>query len=350
MAQLSSQRLTQLLLSALAGAREEPSPNAPKPIILNVPNLGRIRFYLWTTTPDASRTGRPQGEHKSQIIIPGTARGTAQHLDLGDIPTFILGYSPFYGVFIAWEAARHQDSGYSKNLQVKADLLEEANLTGWAIAEPRRTDNGEEVRASIHPSHLARFLRLSIEADAQGRVGSDRTAFLMAGAPDLDNLDLRTRAEAGEHVPLADVERARVAATGTRLKREQGFSKLILNSYGHKCAVCEVQLSILEGAHIIPVHDSKGRDEVWNGLALCRNHHRLYDRRILLIDPDAVVRANEETLQVLRELGRLGGYEPTIGVHRDRRIKTLPDFYNSDRTLKRQMHDALTHTFSQAPA
>lgn len=350
MAQLSSERLTKLLLSALPGAVAEPGANAPKPVVLNIPDLGRVRFYVWTTTPDASQSGRPVGEHKSQIIIPGTARGSAQHLELGDIPTFILGYSPFYGVFVAWQADRHQDSGYSKNLQVKADLLEEATASGWAIDAPRRTDNGPEVRAAIHPSHLARFLKLSIEADALGRRGDDRMSFLLAGAPDLDKFDLRARSEAGEKVPLEDVQRKRIEATGTRLAREPGFSKKVLTSFGHKCAVCEVQLSILEGAHIIPVHDPKGSDEVWNGLALCRNHHRLYDNRIMLIDPDAVVRANDETLRVLQELGRLGGYDPVIGAHRDKRLKCLPDYYAKDKGLKSKLHEALTHTFSQAPA
>jgi putative restriction endonuclease len=350
MAQLSSERLTMLLLSALSGARQERSPNPPKPTILDIPDLGRIRFYLWTTTPDQSSSGRPLGEHKSQIIIPGTPRGSRQHLDLGDIPTFILGYSPFYGVFIAWQADRHQDSAYSKNLQVQADLLEEASTTGWAIDEPRRTDSGPEVRAAIHPSHLVRFLHLSIEADALGWSGHERTAFLLAGAPDLDTLDLRAKTEAGDVVPLSEIQRARVEAKGTRLDRDTRFSKRVLEGYGHKCAICEVQLSVLEGAHIIPVHDPKGSDDVWNGLALCRNHHRLYDRRILLIDSDAIVRANDETLEVLRELGRLGGYESTIGVHRDKRLRTVPDFYTSDRTLKLRMHDALTYTFNQTPA
>lgn len=350
MAQLSSDRLTKLLISALPGARAEPSPNAPKPVILDVPNLGRIRFYVWTTTPDASRSGRPLGEHKSQIIIPGTNRGSKQHLELDELPTFLLGYSPFYGVFVAWEAKRHQDSGYSKNLQVKADLLEQASISGWAIDAPRRTDAGQEVRAAIYPSHLKRFLSLSIEADALGREGEERTSFLLAGAPDLDALDLRARSERGEKLPLADVERARKLATGTRLVREAGFSKRVLDSYGHKCAVCEIQLTVLEGAHIIPVHDPKGSDEVWNGLALCCNHHRLYDRRIMLIDRDAFVRANEETLEVLRELRRLGGYDLAIGIHRDRRLKSLPDFYNSDAGLKRRMRNALGHVYDLAPA
>ena len=119
-------------------------------------------------------------------------------------------------MFVAWQAKRHQDSGYSKNLQVRADLLEEASRSGWAIDEPRQTNAGQEVRAAIYPSHLARFLRLSIEADALDRNGEERTSFLLAGAPDLDDLDLRARSERGEKIPIADIERARVAATGTR--------------------------------------------------------------------------------------------------------------------------------------
>ena len=280
----------------------------------------------------------------------GVSKSLLSHFEAGSRQPTMEQIGRLYGVFIAWQAKRHQDSGYSKHLQVKADLLEEASRSGWAIDAPRPTKAGQEVRAAIYPSHLARFLRLSIEADALGRDGEERTSFLLAGAPDLDALDLRARSEAGEKLPLADVERARVAATGTRLVREAGFSKQVLDSYGHKCAVCEVQLSILEGAHIIPVHDPKGTDEVWNGLALCRNHHRLYDRRILLIDQNAVVRANDETIQVLRELGRLGGYEPTIGTHRDKRLKSMPNFYGTDAGLKRRMRDALSHTFNQTPA
>ena len=147
MAKLSSERLLQLLEAALPGALAEPSPDPPKPVVLKVPDVGRVRIYLWTTTPDQSARGRPAGEHKSQIIIGGTPKGSPQHLELGDIPTFLMGYSPFYGVFVVWQAERHQDAGYSANLQVRVELLEDANQSGWAIDKPRRTSLGQEVRA-----------------------------------------------------------------------------------------------------------------------------------------------------------------------------------------------------------
>ena len=76
-------------MAALPGAILEPSTVAPKPALLRVPDIGRIRVYLWTTTPDQSTSGRPEGEHKSQMIIPGTQRGSVQHLDLDNTPTFM---------------------------------------------------------------------------------------------------------------------------------------------------------------------------------------------------------------------------------------------------------------------
>jgi putative restriction endonuclease len=190
-------------------------------------------------------------------------------------------------------------------------------------------------------------LKLSIEADVRNLVGIERQAFLMAGAPDLDALDLKAKIDAGEHIELQDVERARVEATGTRLKRAVGFSRLVLGQYGHRCAVCCIQLTIIEAAHIIPVHHPKGSDEMWNGLALCRNHHTLFDRRILLVDSAAIVRADEETLAVLSETGRLDGYKENIGVYRDKVLQCLPLFFKKDATLTKHMVQALKFTCDQ---
>lgn len=347
MATLSSDRLLHLLLAALPGSTPVPSEHSPKPVLLDVPDLGRVRIYLWTTTPDASARGRPEGEHKSQVIISGTTRGSRQRMQMDATPTFAMGYSPLFGVFIVWEAERHQDVAYSKNLQVKVGLLDEASRDGWAIDAPRRTDSGPEVRAAIHPIHLFRFLKLSIEADARNLVGTDRQTFLMASAPELDPLDLKAKLDAGEDIELQDVERARIQANSTRLKRSLGFATKVLGEFGHQCAVCQTQLTIVEAAHIIPVHDPKGSDEVWNGLALCRNHHSLFDRRILLVDPSAIVRVDEETLLVLKQTRRSGGYEETIGAYRDKLLQCLPRFYKRDATLTKRMVQALKFTYQQ---
>ena len=315
---------------------------------MDIPNLGRVRFYVWTTTPDQSVSGRPPGEHKSQIIIPGTRRGERQTFQIGNIPTFILGYSPLFSVFTIWQTELHQNAGYSKNLQIREESLLEGSRSGWAIVRPRRTQQGPEVRAVIHPSHLARFLELSIQADQLNLQAEFRAAYFIAQSADLVEENLTEDVIQG-NIQLQEVERRRQAASGTRYVRDRTFSPRVLSAYNHQCSVCEVQLSLLEGAHIIPVH-ANGPDELWNGIALCRNHHRLFDRRILLIDNEAMVRGNEETLTLLADLGRLGGYERMIGEFRDRRLRVLPDFFNRDDELTERMTSALQTTFAQTPA
>ena len=168
MSGLSDARLRQILLGSLPGANEVGATGNTKPIEVQIPTAGRHRIYLWTTTPDQSTTGRPSDEHKAQIILPGTARGSRQILLNGDMTTALLGYSPVFGVFTAWQVERHLDSGYSANLQFKEGLLANGAAFGWAVGAPRRTQSGPEVRVAFHPVHLRHFLRLLRDADAAG--------------------------------------------------------------------------------------------------------------------------------------------------------------------------------------
>lgn len=67
--------------------------------------------------------------------------------------------------------------------------------------------------------------------------------------------------------------------------RSQKFSKEVKEAYGFKCAMCNLGERFLEGAHIYPVEAENSQDKVWNGISLCRNHHRLFDIHKIAIDP-----------------------------------------------------------------
>ncbi|MBS6554456.1 MAG: HNH endonuclease, partial [Clostridium sp.] len=55
----------------------------------------------------------------------------------------------------------------------------------------------------------------------------------------------------------------------------------VLENYNYKCAICDCgEKKILEAAHIIPVNSS-GNDKVENGICLCRNHHRMFDEKLI---------------------------------------------------------------------
>ena len=330
---LSDHRLRSALLGALPGATIVSYAGHTKPIILTIPNAGPYRIYLWTTTPDASVQGRPAGEHKAQIILPGTARGSRQHLNLEGMPTALLGYSPLFGVFTAWDATLHFDSGYSKNLQFKEGLLESCLSTGWAVGDIRPTNNGPEVRVAVHPLHLPRYLTAMKEADARNLRGEERRGFFISRSPHIAIEDEQPIAEITSVGP-------RNRVTSTRLSRSASFGSNVLAQYDQTCAVCQTQLRIVEGAHIIPVHDERCRDEVWNGLCLCRNHHRLYDLRIIRLDSIGIVRVQDDDINYLRGLGILGGFESVIEPYIGQSIR-LPHFFPRDARLKNLFQQAL---------
>ena len=332
---LSDHRLRAVLLGALPGATVVTDLGHTKPIIVSLPNSGPFRIYLWTTTPDASAQGRPAGEHKAQIILPGTPRGSTQRLNLEGMPTALLGYSPLFSVFTAWDASLHFESGYSKNLQFREEILETCLVSGWAVGDLRRTDSGPEVRVAVHPLHLPRYLQAMAEADARQLRGEERRQFFISRRPPITVEEEQPAAETeiGPAAPRGRVSSSRLSRSGT-------FGPSVLAEFGQTCAICQTQLRIVEGAHIIPIHDERCRDEVWNGVCLCRNHHRLFDLRIVRLNPAGVVGVQGDDINYLRGLGVLGGFENVIQPFVGQTIR-LPNFFNRDARLRSMFQYAL---------
>jgi putative restriction endonuclease len=72
------------------------------------------------------------------------------------------------------------------------------------------------------------------------------------------------------------------------------FRARVMHAYRSTCAVCELKHSeLLDAAHIIPDSSESGFAEVSNGLALCKIHHAAYDRNLLGITADYIVRINQ---------------------------------------------------------
>lgn len=65
--------------------------------------------------------------------------------------------------------------------------------------------------------------------------------------------------------------------------RARGFRHAVLQAYDYSCAFCGMKIHApnallweAEAAHIVP-HSSMGKDDIWNGLSLCRLHHWAFD-------------------------------------------------------------------------
>ena len=85
--------------------------------------------------------------------------------------------------------------------------------------------------------------------------------------------------------------------------RDARFRKNVLTAYKFRCAASDMQLDLLDAAHIIPVEHIKGTDELKNGLCLSAIHHRAFDRGLLGIKRDYSIVFNEDRFGALRAIG-----------------------------------------------
>jgi putative restriction endonuclease len=83
----------------------------------------------------------------------------------------------------------------------------------------------------------------------------------------------------------------------------------VLSAYEHHCAICDLQLNLLEAAHIIPVDSPGSNDLTSNGMSLCHLHHEAYDRGLVIVDEQYRVFINQRRIKSLKQEGHLHGLD-----------------------------------------
>jgi len=82
------------------------------------------------------------------------------------------------------------------------------------------------------------------------------------------------------------------------------FKKKLLNKY-NKCAICDIDVQeLLIASHIKPWKDSDGLEKInfFNGLLLCPNHDKLFDKGLISFKDDGTLIINDEIQENLKEL------------------------------------------------
>lgn len=80
--------------------------------------------------------------------------------------------------------------------------------------------------------------------------------------------------------------------------RRAVFIKEVLKQYRNTCAItgmsieCDHNISVLDACHIVPRKTSFD-DTITNGIALCPNMHRAFDRGLITVTPDYVVQVSK---------------------------------------------------------
>ena len=103
----------------------------------------RVRVYAYNATRPPG--GRPLGEHKVQLIVPGQLRGQRASFDNTDGRIVLLvGYAAEEAVFVLWDAGLYADFAWSRNVQVKAETIIRASAGKLASQERQlRPPNGD---------------------------------------------------------------------------------------------------------------------------------------------------------------------------------------------------------------
>lgn len=109
--------------------------------------------------------------------------------------------------------------------------------------------------------------------------------------------------------------------------RARGFRQAVIEVYDFRCAVCELKISSpdslcweVEAAHIVP-HGSFGRDDLLNGIGLCRFHHWAFDVGWFAVLDNYKICVSSKLPRLPSDFGRMGDHELIRALTKSRAIR-----------------------------
>ncbi len=109
------------------------------------------------------------------------------------------------------------------------------------------------------------------------------------------------------------VEEKRTTITTREISiRSRGFRQAVIQAYDFRCALCGLKINSPDGkiweaqaAHIVP-HSANGKDDILNGMSLCRLHHWAFDTGWFSLENDYSVILSNRWDALPQNFGRMG--------------------------------------------
>jgi predicted restriction endonuclease len=112
--------------------------------------------------------------------------------------------------------------------------------------------------------------------------------------------------------PIDSEKKTTTKITESKL-RKRGFRWAVIEAYDFKCAICGMKINSpdshqweVEAAHIVP-HKINGKDDIWNGLALCHLHHWAFDVGWFTLLDNYSVQISSKIQLLPSDFGKFGG-------------------------------------------
>lgn len=253
----------------------------------------RIRVYIWNLTHGGG-VARPRSEYRIQIT--GLSNNYFEPEIWGK--TLILGWWNEVGVFAGFDYNKHSGIlGASPSIQIREQYLRNAHVNGFSTCNK----GNEEIAITFKPNFFVEYVKNLESLHSFGESEGDlRVLETVAENPDsVDDLEI-------EHIRW---ERRTVIQTVRKKLRDSSFQNRVLTAYNYQCAMCGVQLDLVQAAHIVPVSHEAGTDQTSNGMALCALHHYAYDRGLVFVDEEYSIELNDSKITQLRSISRDEGLE-----------------------------------------
>jgi hypothetical protein len=115
------------------------------------------------------------------------------------------------------------------------------------------------------------------------------------------------------YIPFEQATRSKTVAKITAI-RTRGFRQAVIESYDFSCCVCGLKINApnslnweVEAAHIVP-HGLHGKDDIWNGIALCRLHHWAFDVGWFSLSNNYQIVISPQFGNIPNNFGRIGNF------------------------------------------
>ncbi len=117
-----------------------------------------------------------------------------------------------------------------------------------------------------------------------------------------------------ENYNPVDKKKKIIKKTKETTLRWRGFRQAIIEAYDSSCTVCGMKICSpdaflweVEAAHIVP-HRAFGKDDIWNGLALCHLHHWAFDVGWFTLSDSYKIQVSSKANSLPPNFGKMDNY------------------------------------------
>jgi len=261
------------------------------PFKINIYNQSErhlLKIYIWNLSHGGGYM-RPHDEYRIQVKI------NKLETEIG-WTTLFLGWWDEGDVFAGFDVRKHEAPAWSASIQIKEESLRSAYLNGFATSDK---DN-EEIAIAFRKDFFVEYIKNLNSLHDFGQFSEDRQV--------LDNVVNHPEIN-DEQITITNNERKQVVVSVRKKLRDVSFQDRVLTAYNFRCAICGLQLKLVQSAHIVPASHENSTDETKNGLALCALHHLAYDRSLITIADDYSVVLSDHRIEDLRQKHLIEGLE-----------------------------------------